>query len=419
MVKLVKNIFKSAFTISLTIRFVMALARFLFFFLVYTFWGYEVLGYVSLGINWSVLFSFLLNFGLDVSIIYYVGKYPKRTQYFLSSILLYSIVCLLFLISGIFLLDKTFLERKQILSILEGNTAYSLLYETRYTIAIITTLQVLASLIQGIMIGLALFKELFIIITLQYSTVITGLLIVKAIQTTQSPVYNLLTLWGASLLFFSIFAIISLNQRDKLVILFQANITLLKRLVKYGVKVWFGNVVNYFNLRFNFYVLSFFSTPKEVGIYNMILLISESLLYIPKSISSVILSPYVSKNNLSNTIKKFILIFFITTISLLLSVLFIINKYLSLPATYLTIALFGTFIYGIGLVITNWLYKLGYPLIPTKASICSFLVLSIISPTTIITMKLGGAVLSSFIMFIIYTTIIYTVYYRRKRNEQI
>ncbi|MCK4352407.1 flippase [candidate division WOR-3 bacterium] len=66
---------------------------------------------------------------------------------------------------------------------------------------------------------------------------------------------------------------------------FSPNISLMKDSFNYGIKAHIGNVFQFFNYRFDIFIVSYFLGLKEVGFYALAVVIAELLWYIPMAFS--------------------------------------------------------------------------------------------------------------------------------------
>lgn len=82
------------------------------------------------------------------------------------------------------------------------------------------------------------------------------------------------------------------------------NICLLKKMLNYGLKVQFSNIIQFITYRLDVFIIGYLLTVKEIGLYSNAVSLAEIIWQIPNTISTI-LYPDISKENDIVIIKEF------------------------------------------------------------------------------------------------------------------
>jgi O-antigen/teichoic acid export membrane protein len=222
-------------------------------------------------------------------------------------------------------------------------------------------------------------------------------------------------------IFIIFFTVILLGMSLKNIISFRPryNKEVFKDTSSYGIKAYIGNIAHYFNLRLDVFLIAFFLSPKEVGIYSVAVSTAELIWYVPVAISTVLIptiagsSRETSKALTYNTFRKMLIPFIIMSLVLLFSGKFLIRFLygeqflpafmplaLLLPGVFLMAASgpFGDYIAGSGKIEYNSL-----------TAIYSFAVTIVLDIFLIPKLGISGAAIASTCAYTLATLI--SIYY--------
>lgn len=165
---------------------------------------------------------------------------------------------------------------------------------------------------------------------------------------------------------------------------FRLNIHVLKEMLHFGVRGFFGNILNFLNYRLDMFIILFFLDRKALGFYSIAVLLSEKIWLIPNSIA-IVLFPHVAANSQKEDLTPFICrtsiwLTFLLSLALFFLAefiirLFYIEEYLA-SVRPLQLILPGIISLGVMKVLSADLAGRGKPLLITLTSvvalICNF-----------------------------------------------
>lgn len=238
--------------------------------------------------------AFLLtfsDFGISYAIVYYISKKKYSPSEIFGINIIYSISVSIFLIvCGLIIVyffnEKIFPNVERI---------YLLLSLSAIPIQIFFTLSisVLLGLQKITKYNIILFSQSCIFLLL-VATFLFGLKLgIKA-----ALIANIFSTLVANIILF----IQIIKQIKKVVFTLTKNI--FKDIFLYGIKIYGKNILNFFQYKFNMILLNIFLNPITVGLYSTAAVISEKILFITQSVSTIIFPRIVSETNKA-ALKKF------------------------------------------------------------------------------------------------------------------
>lgn len=190
----------------------------------------------------------------------------------------------------------------------------------------------------------------------------------------------------------------------------------------FGLKGYLGSVAHYFNLRLDFFLVAFFLTPREVGLYSVAVGITELMWYIPVAISTVLFptiastTKEVSKPIAFNTARRMVIPFLLMGLCLLFFGKFIIHILYgevftpAFPALILLLpGVFAIAVYGPMADYVSGIGKIEYN---SFASLCSLALTIVLDIILIPSLGISGAALASSCAYIV--GVLVSWYYYRK-----
>ncbi|MFQ5823062.1 MAG: oligosaccharide flippase family protein [bacterium] len=210
----------------------------------------------------------------------------------------------------------------------------------------------------------------------------------------------------------SIFFVKNLTSlRLKLKIDFEA----LKQILKYGSKVYLGEVVTFLNYRLNIMFIGFFLNPTQVGYFAIVIVIAESLWFMSASVGVVMFPTVASmdKNKAAEIMPKVVRnIFFVTTLMVL--ALSSIDRYIIsltfgeafLPALKPLRLLYpGIAVFSVMKIISSYILGQGKPNVTMNISIVGLIINIALNIMLIPVWGINGAAFASTLSYFLLTLI--------------
>jgi len=214
--------------------------------------------------------------------------------------------------------------------------------------------------------------------------------------------------WFITTIIISIASILLVWKRTEIKISF--NLRLFKESIQFGVKGYFGNVIQFLNYRVDLLIVAYFMSISFVGYYSIAVVMAEALWYLPSAVGTIILAktssgssdeanrmtPQICRNTLFITLVVAIILL---GLSRYLIILFYGSTYLPVLTPFLVL-LPGVVALSICKVLSNELIGRGKPIINTIAAAIS---LSINVPLNILFIPMWGIVGAAFASTISYS----------------
>jgi O-antigen/teichoic acid export membrane protein len=219
----------------------------------------------------------------------------------------------------------------------------------------------------------------------------------------------------SSILYFLIFFIIILNISNQK---YNLNKRIYKKILNYGIPAQIGVILNFFNLRLDFYLVNFFKGVKDLGIYSISTFMAELLYFFPYGIGRVWFPkvPSYEKSKGKKETLKFLSISFIISLFLVFILvifgkgflkIFFGEKFLPSYIPFLFL-IPGGICLGLTHIIASFLHGIGKPLFGMMISLVS--IIFTISLDLILIPKygiIGASIASSISYFIAFLTSLY------------
>ncbi|MFC1555703.1 polysaccharide biosynthesis C-terminal domain-containing protein [candidate division KSB1 bacterium] len=204
----------------------------------------------------------------------------------------------------------------------------------------------------------------------------------------------------------------------------EIDLSLIWKFIKYGVRGHLANVFQRLNFRLDLYIINYFFISEQVGFYTIAVAASEILLFIPRSISTV-LFPVVSHFQSTEEAGRYTaqvcrITFVLMTISA--AVLLLAGKFLilfffedfdrSIMPFYILVP--GIVFLSIGYILSNFFSGKGYPEVPTYSAFTALIATIILDLVLIPVYNINGAALASTIAYLIHTVVF--IYFFIKRT---
>jgi len=323
--------------------------------------GPEGEGNITLVMQYALTISFFGGFGLNIANIYFYNRDNSKLNVIFWNSILFIFVFSIVLIVIFFLLAPYILKNVNFSFI---QPAYPLIVYSLFINIMISTLSARMFFLRyGIVYVLPNVIYLSIVIIL----VTTGnLTIINAI-------YSVVFSYFITFLVCFIFSGKEVNRVE-------FDLRFLKTSIKYGIRGHLGNIFQRFNYRLDFFIINIFTIPKKVGYYSIATAVAEILLFIPRSISTV-LFPLVSSMKDEKEAAVYtarisritLFIVFIVAVGLFLSGKFFISTFFpkfsnSIIPMYLLLP--GIVFLSVANVLGNFFSGKGSPEIPAY---CSFI----------------------------------------------
>lgn len=201
---------------------------------------------------------------------------------------------------------------------------------------------------------------------------------------------------------------------------------LFKDSLKFGIKGYLGNVIQFLNYRLDMLLVNFFLSVAFVGYYTIAVSFAEALWYFPSAVGTVIFArtsgvsteeanrftPRVFRNTLFLTTLAAVALFFLSK-----SFVLLLFGSAFLPAIQpLKILLPGVVALGSTKVLTNEIVGRGRPIINTIAAGVSLIINILLNILLIPAMGISGAALASTISYSVTSIIVFIVFIRISHN---
>lgn len=249
-------------------------------------------------------------------------------------------------------------------------------------------------------------------------TIIIFLLILKL------GIFGAVLSYVSTIVLTAFFIIFSIKKIAPIFISFNKKI--FKELLKYGLKAYVGNMVQFLNYRLDMLLVAIFLTPSEVGFYSIAVGIAERFWLIPESIATVLFPRISSSTSLdANQItpkiaRHTLLIIFIlsllltATANLLIKILFGQDFLPSIAP--LLILLPGIIFFSVSKILTADLAGRGKPQFGTYAAFISLAVNVPLNLLLIPRWGISGAAFASSVAYILATVIAFIYYIKISAN---
>ena len=345
-------------------------------------------GYISLLTTSAGLINLFSGFVGGAALVYLIPKNKSRNFVFQAIILSYCWALLVSIVIGFTLFWTD--------SITENLVIHTLFLG--FLLSIITTHNIILVAFEKIILqNLVNILQIFVNFTL-----FAVLLIVLRRAKVSSFIISLYSAYIISL-FFSVISIIR-NLPSKV-----ENLSLLsslKNILKYGLVSQLGNVIQYLNYRFSFYVLKHFSGISAVGVYSVGVVISEAIWTISGSISLVQYSKIANSDDINYSREITLLLaklsFLVTFAAICVLILIPESMFSTIfgedfsRVKQIIIFLFpGIAIFSYSIIISHYFAGIGKYVVNTKASFIGLIVTLVSNFVLISRYGYSGAAISA------------------------
>lgn len=374
--------------------------------------GPEGRGILGIANNFLSFATLVVGFGMASANVYFIGKRPQAINKILGNNIIMIIG------SIIFLVPLYFLNQHYQFAFLKGldNTLFIL-------VLVIVPLANLKAALIGVFLGvqdIIEYNRLNIIDTLFNLT-----LIVVFISVYRSPRSVILaTLVGTVILCMIEFYIILKLKGHKI----QTEFKLLTSMLGYGIKAQVGNIVQILNYRLDIFIINYFLSISQVGIYTIAVALGEMLWKVSGSVATLMF-PIVSSstnaeetNMFTNQVTRitFALITIFSVILALISkplIWLLFGQEFMAAADALIWLIPGICIFSVSNVLANYLAGIGQIEKNIISSIVSCIVTVALDIFLIPRMGIKGASIATSISYIVFTFMTLMFYVRHTRSR--
>jgi O-antigen/teichoic acid export membrane protein len=225
--------------------------------------------------------------------------------------------------------------------------------------------------------------------------------------------------WGVSVLFVSTITVWWALKSNHFQITW--DITLMRQMVRFGIKLYPGNLMQFLNYRLDVFLISLFLGPSEVGLYITATTLAERLWDIPHALRTVLLQRVAANPEMEATKALTAQVSRITlSIMALLSLMLALATYplidflygqaflASVPALILLLP--GITVLSVGKLLSAFLSGIGHPEAGTYGAAGALLSTLILDILLIPIWSFYGAALASSISYILSAIIIFVLF---------
>ncbi len=375
--------------------------------------GPEGKGAYTLIILVPTLLALLGNLGIGIANVYFGGKkkysWADLTSNSLVSALALGILLAIAFLAYFFIFHPSFLKD----------------VEPRFILlaTLVVPFSLLTMYFSSILLGQNRIKEYNLIGLAQGGATLA--LILFLLLALKGGVFSTILAWASAALIATIISILLVRRVTQITWSFHPR--LFKDSVKFGIKGYLGNVIQFLNYRLDMLLVAFFMSLTFVGYYSISVAMAEALWYFPTAVGTIIFArtPGLSAEEANRSTPRICRnTFFITILAAL--VLFIISKPIItllfgsafLPALKpLWILLPGIVALSICKVLSNEIIGRGKPMINTVAAGVSLAVNIPLNLLLIPKMGIAGAALASTISYTVTTIIVLIAFLRISKNS--
>lgn len=362
-------------------------------------------GVIGVSNNINSFATIILGFGMVSSNVFFVGKDRKNIKEILGVNLVVTLFAIV--VAVVLYIVNQFYAINILFKGLDNNTLIIVLI----TIPITNLKSAFINLLLGMQ-EIGKFNKLNII-----DRFLTFLLLVVFIFTTKSVYWVVVSNMLASLLTLIIVsAILFIKYKNKIAF----SINLFWDMMKYGIKAQIGNAIQILNYRLDVFVIQYFLTISDVGIYSNAVVLAETMLKVSTSIATVVF-PMTTNSKDKLGIKDFInkvtrvtfTIILIGSVILgaiskpLITLLF--KKDFSSGSEALVLLIPGIAIFSISNILANYLAGIGKIENNIVASTAGCIITIVLDLILIPKMGINGASIATSISYIVSTLV--TIYY--------
>jgi len=251
------------------------------------------------------------------------------------------------------------------------------------------------------------------------------ILIILFLFAAKAGIFGTILAWAIAALLAAILSILLVRRTTNISWSFHPR--LFEDSVKFGVKGYLGNVIQFLNYRLDMLLVAFFMSVTFVGYYSISVVMAEALWYFPGAVGTVIFArtPGLSAEEANISTPRICRnTFFVTIIAAL--ILFAVGKYIImlffgsafLPALKpLWILLPGVIALSIPKVLANEIAGRGKPIVGTIAAGVSLAVNIPLNLLLIPRMGISGAALASTISYTVTSIVVLIAFVRISKNS--
>lgn len=357
----------------------------------------------------SILYL-LATFNLQAALTYFAG----RRQYTPSS--LFSFAWMATLLVSLLPAAALFLIPHWKLCVLFPGLSYGLWKE----ICLLFPFIIFTNLVSGLLLGWLMIKAMNILKIFQSAlcVLITFTLLFYIQRTPQVAIYSYIIS-----LVLSLACIVIYLKRSNISLTKDIDVNMVKNSIIYGAKGFTGSLFQFFNYRFDVFLVNYFLNPVQVGLYTVAVSLGELLWHLPNSIASMLFSKVASEHGSFATEKVeriFRLTWLIVALAIaalilsgkeLIAVLF--GKDFSGAYSALVWLLPGIFFLSMSKVMTGYFNGNGAPQYGSYSSVISFAVTLSADIFLIPRYGIKGAAIASSLSYICASAVVFIFFIRK------
>ncbi|MFL0246910.1 flippase [Candidatus Clostridium stratigraminis] len=362
-------------------------------------------GIVSVGNNINSFALIILGFGMTSSNIYFAGKDKKKINEILGSNIVVTIISVFILIC-LYILNHFYS-----LDFLFKGLDLKIIGVVLITIPITNLKSAFINLLLGLQ-KIETYNKLNI-----FDRFLTFILLLIFILPTKSSYWVLVSNLIASLILLVVLSIIIFIKYNNKVTF---SLKLFSNMMKYGIKAQVGNAIQILNYRLDIFIIQYFLTLSDVGIYSNAVVLGETMWRVSSSIATVVLPITANSGNklemtgfINKVTRVTFTIILIGSIILgviskpLMSILF--NKEFASGAVALMLLVPGISIFSVCNILSNYMAGIGKIENNIIASSVGCVITVIFDIILIPKIGINGASIATSISYIVSTII--TVYF--------
>jgi O-antigen/teichoic acid export membrane protein len=235
--------------------------------------GQGVYSIVMQIVAFSVMFG---NLGIEISIIYFIGqkKYPVKS--IVGNGFAFALLSSLCLVIILFLIDPFLIEKFM------KNEHLEIIFVAEIAVVFFLLQAVVSSVVLG---QNKIVEWSFLKIINSFILILLVIILLRVIKL---DIIGSIIAYVVASLCTLLIGFYLLYRNDSLSLPFFSK-DIIRGLISYGLKVYFGTLSQYFNYRLDIFLVAYFLGPSHVGYYSVAVMVGEIIWYIPNSISLILL----------------------------------------------------------------------------------------------------------------------------------
>lgn len=375
--------------------------------------GPEGKGAYALVILFPTMLTLIGDLGLGIANVYF-GSSKRYRWADLASNSLISALGLGIILAVIFLASFLVLQPTFLKDISSGWMLVAVL---------VVPLSLLTTYFQSILLGQNRIRDYNLVSLAQAGTYL--MLILFLILGLGGGVFSAILAWASAFIVTAIFSILLVRKSTAIGFIFHPLI--FKDSVKFGVKGYLGNLVQFSNYRLDMFLIAFFMNVTSVGYYSIAVTMAEVLWYFPGAVGTIIYArtpilsaedanastPRICRNTLFLTILAALVMF---ALGKPIIALFFGSAFLPALKPF-WILLPGVVALSIDMVLGNEITGRGKPLIGTIVAGVSLIVNIPMNIILIPRMGIAGAALASTVAYVVDAIVVTIIFLKMSKNS--